>query len=279
MLALLEAEQFDVVTITETFLSDEISDGELFDGGYSIFRRERDRHGGGVLIFIKHDLPAVRQHDLETDCELIWIELKDATSKILLGTFYRPPSSNSEYLAQLQTSLAKIPCSQPVVLCGDFNVPIIDWSIPSPLVCTQSASVLCDLVQEFSQQQLVPEPTRKANTLDLIFCNTPDMVCGIKIADNLQGTDHQAVDFSLSLTIPAQTLVRRWVYSFKHADFDKFRNLLSVIPWKSCLLGENIEEDWQCFKDLLFSAANQCIPRVMIKNKKRKSWLSDETLT
>ena len=123
-------------------------------------------------------------------------------------------------------------------------------------------------------QQLVPQPTRKTNILDLIFCNTPDIVCDIKIADDLQGTDHQAVDFSLSLTTPAH---RRWVYSFKYADFNRFRDLLGVIPWKSCLLGENIEEDWQRFKDLLFSAANQCIPRMMIKNKKRKSWLSDET--
>ena len=44
--AYLHSESLDVLAVTETFLSDAISDGELVGSGYSVYRRDRDRHGG-----------------------------------------------------------------------------------------------------------------------------------------------------------------------------------------------------------------------------------------
>src|SRR5579872_1421503 len=43
----------DIFVAVETWLCEEINDQSLFPVGYSLFRRDRSAHGGGVLIGIK----------------------------------------------------------------------------------------------------------------------------------------------------------------------------------------------------------------------------------
>ena len=42
----------DIVCIMETWLSDEIENDELAVGKYQVYRLDRNRHGGGVLIYV-----------------------------------------------------------------------------------------------------------------------------------------------------------------------------------------------------------------------------------
>ena len=39
-----------------------------------------------------------------------------------------------------------------------------------------------------------------------------------------------------------------------------------------------MDESWEGFKHLLFTAADECIPKVRLQQKKRRNWLTDETL-
>ena len=229
------------------------------------------------MVYVKSSVSATRRTDIETNCEVLWVELSTRTSKVLLGTFYRPPSSTPEYLTQLELSLACIPESYTVILCGDFNVPHVNWSMPSPYSPSRVVSVMCDIAQDFSLQQLVPEPTRGAHTLDLLLTNNPDRISNVKVVDGLPGADHEAVDFVVGLARPRSSAERRIVYDFKRADFEMFRDRLSDIPWTSYLWGDSIEDSWQRFKDLLFAAADECIPKVTLRKRKKKTWLSDKT--
>ena len=45
--------QPDVICIVESGLDKEISDSELSLSSYNVSRVDRNRHGGGVLIFVK----------------------------------------------------------------------------------------------------------------------------------------------------------------------------------------------------------------------------------
>ena len=47
------AESPDIICIVETWLSNSISDNEIVLPGYQCVRCDRDRHGGGVLMYIK----------------------------------------------------------------------------------------------------------------------------------------------------------------------------------------------------------------------------------
>ena len=47
----------DVYCITESRLSDSIFDNEILPSGYSIFRKDRDSRGGGILIAVADSIP------------------------------------------------------------------------------------------------------------------------------------------------------------------------------------------------------------------------------
>ena len=121
------SENLDVVAITETFLDDNILDGELVDQSFTIFRRDRNRHGGGVMLVLRSGIPAYRHYDLETNCELLWVELTTTLRNVLVGVFYRPPNSGLYPLCELKSSLLSIRDSSSITLTGDFNLPDIFW--------------------------------------------------------------------------------------------------------------------------------------------------------
>ena len=115
-----------IILVTESFLGS----NECITGGFKILRKDRSRHGGGVLIAVRENLPVLLLNESH-NCELIWCQFKPLYVKpILLGVFYRPLSSNIEYLRLLSNSLegmrARFPECQ-LILCGDFNTPEIDW--------------------------------------------------------------------------------------------------------------------------------------------------------
>ena len=38
----------------ETWFGSDISDAEVYISGYRVFKRNRNRHGGGVLVYVKN---------------------------------------------------------------------------------------------------------------------------------------------------------------------------------------------------------------------------------
>ena len=281
MLALLRSQSLNILAVTETFLDEDILDSELIDDNFTIFRRDRNRHGGGVMLVVDATIPAKRRQDLETDCELLWIELSLSPTNILFGVFYNPPDSSGSTLVQLSSSLkAIINTSTPIIISGDFNLPNIDWSetSPSPTTYSTKAHLLCELLDEFNLQQLVTEPTRNSNILDLLITNREDLIQGSKVVDGIPGSDHESVQFGVNLTRKPLSRHKRRMYNFRKADFEAYRELLSKVPWNCCFLTDSIEDCWRCFKDVILSVADQCIPKITLKPRKRKFWLSDETL-
>jgi hypothetical protein len=91
------------IGISETWLDETVSDSEINIQNYNIIRRDRDRHGGGVCLFIHSELAFNTRSDLlHENLEAIWAEiLLPKTKPILIGIVYRPPKQlnflKSEY--------------------------------------------------------------------------------------------------------------------------------------------------------------------------------------
>ena len=49
----------DIIAIVESWLCPDISDHEICIPGYHLFRQDRNRHGGGVLLYVRDHLTAV----------------------------------------------------------------------------------------------------------------------------------------------------------------------------------------------------------------------------
>ena len=114
--------------LLETYLDSSVLDVELVPPNYVVFWSDRNRHGGGLMVAVIDSLPAVWRYDLEKpDIELLWIQIFSGSTSLLFGVSYRPPSC-FDYVYHLASSFHLIPSSTKVCLCGDFNIPEIDWT-------------------------------------------------------------------------------------------------------------------------------------------------------
>ena len=66
----------DIVCIVESWLGESIADKEVSLPGYSITRLDRNRHGGGILIYIKCNLSFRVVLSGPSDLELIFVSVQ-----------------------------------------------------------------------------------------------------------------------------------------------------------------------------------------------------------
>ena len=90
----------DILVITETKLDDSYTPNQFkIDGFANPFRLDRDKHGGGVMIFVRSNL-VVREIPFGTkpnDVEVIFLELILRNKKWLLVGGYNPKKEYTSY--------------------------------------------------------------------------------------------------------------------------------------------------------------------------------------
>ena len=162
-----------MITLSETWLDDSICDTEVSLPGYSLLRRDRNRHGGGVAIFISASIKFLHRPDLQSAAiENMWIELfPNGKRSILICCAYHPPSQ-SDFFNELLTGcdLALSTSKRIVILC-DLNCNLLIPSLPN----VKSLTSFC---RQLKLTELVCAPTRitesSVSQLDVILTNTPD---------------------------------------------------------------------------------------------------------
>ena len=85
-------------------------DGEptysVFPANYTVYRKDRNSHGGGVF---KDIYPSYPLYPSTANCEIVWASLElQSHKKVLLASFYRLPNSNSEIMDQFCYSVNKV---------------------------------------------------------------------------------------------------------------------------------------------------------------------------
>jgi hypothetical protein len=97
---------FDILAINETKLDSSISDSEIYIKGYTFIRKDRNRNGGGIAIYIKNNISHFERVDLTLDSgnlELIRIEINRLHCRpFLLSAWYRPLNSEIELFDNLE---------------------------------------------------------------------------------------------------------------------------------------------------------------------------------
>jgi len=89
--ALCSANKPDVVCLVETWLCMDILDTEISIPNYSIIRLDRNRHGGGVALYIRNCVSYNTVLYGSTGLEVIVVSLSKSNFKLCLCVFYRPP--------------------------------------------------------------------------------------------------------------------------------------------------------------------------------------------
>ena len=239
----------DVVALCETWLDESIADSEIFIPNYYSIRRDRNRHGGGVLFYVKENLPAttILRHP---SLELLFVEISLKQGPISIGLHYRPPSSTAHSLTDLEQFLGSIHSSKlkSAVFLGDYN---IDLLAETPL----SQDILSTMLA-FHLHQVVTEPTRVTSStstlIDHVYVSDLSLVTACSTTPAVGNSDHLSITTTLNKRTSLPQRIRRKVWSYRSADWDRAnellaRNLPTDIPAES-----DIDAIWSSWKFQVF---------------------------
>ena len=171
---------YDVITFTETWLTDKLPNSMLSVEDYSLLRQDRKgahvkERGGGIAVYLTRKLMNCASCDpnLSTcthDLEQMWIKLDIQHMKLIwLCVCYRPPSGKVrlafEQLYNSTKLAGNVIRKHELVVMGDFNINYKKTSSPD-------YKFLKEYERQFMLVQLINQPTRISNelksTLDLI---------------------------------------------------------------------------------------------------------------
>ena len=200
----IDAHNPHVLALTEFGAATSVKDNELGIEGYTLYQGDHsDGKGGlgrGVGMYVHDSLNHSACPMLENgsfDCST-WsvIKLRDNKS-LLLGAVYRSPNSsadNNQLLLEMIRRAATVK-HEYLMICGDFNLPLINWSSHQSADSESSlSSCFLEMVEDLDLFQHVQNSTRfrgsQNSCLDLIFTNEENMVNDIQELPPLGKSDH-----------------------------------------------------------------------------------------
>ena len=141
-----------------------------------IIRRDRNRHGGGVCIYVSTFLNfSIRSDLLIRNLENLAVQIRyPQSAPVVVVNWYRPPNSTADIFTSLEILIGRLDseCVE-FYLMGDMNC---NMTGPGDNV---SLSLL-DITRIYDLQQIINEATRitesTSTVIDLIFTNCPDRV-------------------------------------------------------------------------------------------------------
>ena len=139
-------------------------------------------------------------------------------------------------------------------LGGDFNLPGISWSTLSTqqgASDTAQCNKLLDIAQAHNLEQLVHEPTRGENTLDLCFTLSPGLVNRCTTGPRISDHDHIVI-VDTKLTARHNKKAPRKVQMFNKTDWTQVKS--DIVDLEQAFFDRNpseetINENWFYFKD------------------------------
>jgi len=271
-MAYLQVHSPDIVIITETWLDESLSPYTYFTPDYNIYNKDRNNHGGGVLIAVKNcyaSSPMVPSSP--TNYEIIGVNvIINEHIWPILGA-YRPqlPADIATHLGFYLELENYLECTERLTNCGgiiiggDFNETDAKGSDFHPDIQR--------VLDRFGLYQIITAPTRGGSFLDLLFTSVPDGFGPIIVTPGL--SDHDIVHAHLNLpALSPRTSVHEF-FCWNRADLDAAGDFLGGKLREFEIIEGSVNVKWLLFKHYLFEMRDKFVPRITKKTFESKPWL------
>ena len=266
---------YDIILLSETHIDCSVDSSEIELDGYQLFRKDRNRHGGGVLIYAKSSLQPVLFSDIDSnDLEFVFIKLLGPTTPLLFGVYYRQPNQprpvRDQFMESLRVQLDFL-TSYPNLkffMFGDFNDRCHDW-LDNHLDSELGLS-LVDLSNDYNISQLILSPTRGNSLLDLLFTNSPELIHNIAVTPSFDNLDHDTLTGNVQATHTTASDVSRPVRKFSPDNLSALNSSLNLVPWHVLLNSDSsVDENLNTVYRILSDELNAAIPPFTITSRPR----------
>ena len=169
---------FDVISISETWLTRNTPKDRFQIEGFNIIRNDRkNKRGGGVCLYVKEQYvyKKITLPNATDMPEMLWVEISVGHIKVAIGTLYKPPKIPCTAFVQAYDSLVHVYSKyEHTILCGDFNINMLN---PNSY---EAKTLIDNVIDPFTLTQLINTPTRIAENsktlIDLLLVNNPKNV-------------------------------------------------------------------------------------------------------
>ena len=264
-LSAVSAQEHDLIALTETWLDDSMSDAELFDDRYLVFRRDRGSRGGGVLLAVRSDrVRAARQLDhLQTVGEHIWVSLEFHGVQYLICVLYFPPSQGRDVSGAFFNILSENSdylMGKNIIVIGDFNIPSSPYLRPE-------IDFICSLFN-FTDINCVNN-TMSNTRLDMILTNLTSDCGDVTRSDYVlvnEDNYHPALVFDVEFKVPksrplmnddeCENKMNGW--KFGGVNFGHLNGLLSCEDWTRLYGSKSVDLAVDVFYKIVYCVFDKC---------------------
>ena len=284
--ALCIKDKSDIIAVTETWLDQSVTDQSIELTDYHIFRKDRDRNGGGVALYFSHSIPARQITDFDGfNLELLAVETKLNNKTIIVLCCYRPPSKRKQdidnFLSNFEHVLSLLLVLNPecFIILGDFNDRCIAWDDSHHQ--SELGTKFYNLLKRFNLFQMIDELThvseRYHSLLDLIITDAPAYIdksgVGVPIGDPY----HCYVYCQLTIKYNKDKCYQREVWNYDRADFKGLNLALQNAPWNVLEMFDDVNDASDYFTKLLLETTKDFIPFRIVKiNPRDKPWMTSQ---
>ena len=288
-----------LMNFTETWLKNKIQDVKLPDfTTYRCDRKSKKSKGGGTAIYLKKGYEAkLILEDRVEDCEMVAIHIEKIN--VINIVIYRPPDTKSAtftmVMDKVKKLLSQMEAPEPtVIISGDFNFRFIKWTRGELNGCRWSMKTysqakldeqrqfykMMEVMDNFHLSQTIQEPTRKENTLDLVFTNNISIFTQIDVSKTIL-SDHDLIELSTNLPDENKNMkitdaeikreeedLRTLNFHHENVSWSLINEILEEMPWGRWFEGKSNE---QCTEIFIRCVREICFNLIPKKNCKRKN--------
>ncbi|XP_011674653.1 uncharacterized protein LOC586335 [Strongylocentrotus purpuratus] len=180
-------------------------------------------------------------------------------------------------LTELERSLSRLSPTHSVVIGGDFNLPGWDWRNQQVGNCRYPNlhRRLGSLLDDHGLTQVVTEPTRYQNTLDLLLVSNPTVVNEVTVVPGV--SDHDCPLVKLNVRPTRRLQMRRKVLLYSKAQWEKFGESIEAVrdEIEAKVTYASVNELWLIFKTGIEKGINDFIPQKLTPHKANLPWVTN----
>ena len=256
-----------------------VSDNEIYIDGYNIVRNDRNRNGGGVIIYVHSSLNHVVLEEYHNqNLELACIEVKVNKQKpFILLSWYRPPNSCINVFNSIENVLQSVEARYcDYVLVGDLNCDLLHKT-PS-----NNTIRLRNIAEEFCLTQCVTMATRVTKNsqtlIDHVFTSKAGNVSQCKVLP-VSLSDHEMVIFSWRKSKPKSNGNHCYISSrnMRKIDIENFVNELKDMSLDETLQETSTDKAYDIWVRKIRSLLDKHAPIKKKRVRQKKSpWMTSD---